>query len=160
MEDLKERFDQGVGSMKKGFKTEKEKMELNKEIKELESKLQSLYNIRGKEVLKLGEGFYKKVRLGEIENYDNEIISNLREVDREIFNMLQLIDRKIGASKANSCNQCGANLEPNDKFCKKCGAAVVLKEENKDDMKECSICNIKNQEDNNFSISCGNKFEG
>src|SRR5699024_11530279 len=72
MEDLKERFDQGVGSMKKGFKTEKEKMELNKEIKELESKLQSLYNIRGKEVLKLGEGFYKKVRLGEIQNYDKD----------------------------------------------------------------------------------------
>ena len=58
-------------------------------------------------------------------------------------------DHLTSAHSARFCAECGEPLEPDDKFCSSCGAAVT---------KYCLECGAKNEIDAAFCMECGAKL--
>ncbi len=76
----------------------------------------------------------------------------IQQQDKEDEQLEALIQARRTSKIANSdCEECGALLEPGQRFCSKCGAPV-----NSD---ACPSCGKKVRADDLFCSSCGNRLE-
>ena len=58
----------------------------------------------------------------------------------------------VGDIVMSKCPFCGSSISDSDNFCGKCGAKLLKS-------KCCKVCETQNEEDADYCINCGKKFE-
>ena len=78
-----------------------------------------------------------------------QYITQEREEDRKLEELIQ--SRRAGHQPSMKCDQCGASMGADQRFCAKCGSPV-----NKE---ECPSCGKKIRAGDQFCSSCGSRLE-
>ncbi|MFQ7521142.1 MAG: double zinc ribbon domain-containing protein [Clostridium sp.] len=127
-----------------------------KSVDDTNKKLESIRQKKSNIIFELGLVTYKKIRNGEITDYQlSKISEDIIGLDYVIYNMKC---EKEGINNKNSIRcTCGNDISKSDKFCNECGKKVVLLDLIKEN-KICSNCEVIIEDDYSFCNCCGYKI--
>lgn len=143
--------EKGAKSISDSSKKMAEKSKLKNEISQVESEMNSAY-------ISIGKVYFEKA----VENSDPDCINAVETITKNAVRLEQLHKQLDNLEDKISCQNCGASLSKEQKFCDKCGAKVEIKIEpitvpsEPSELKVCPQCNMPIEEDGQkFCASCG-----
>ncbi|MDE6835315.1 MAG: zinc ribbon domain-containing protein [Ruminococcus sp.] len=143
--------EKGAKSISDGSKKMAEKSKLKSEISQLESATNTAYIV-------IGKAYFEEA----VSNSDPDCINAVETVTKNVPRLEQLRRQLDALDDKVSCQNCGASLFKDQKFCDKCGAKVEIKiepivtPEESQNIKVCPKCNTPVSESGQkFCEKCG-----
>lgn len=155
--NFQEKIEEQVSKAQNGLGKVKTKTELMRD----KSKLSNIINeaqVKKTNVLaELGLLTYEKIRLGEINDEElNVICKSILGFDYIIYNNSKKMEELDSTSQNIVCS-CGTVISEGGKFCTECGKRVEVPVEDIVYI-TCKHCETKIEEDSNFCPCCGNRM--
>ena len=108
--------EKGAKSISDSSKKMAEKSRLKSEISQVETEMNTAY-------ISIGKAYFEKA----VENSDPDCINAVETITKSIPRLDQLRRQLDSLEDRISCQNCGASLLKEQKFCDKCGAKVEIK---------------------------------
>lgn len=127
-----------------------ESTKLSAKISSEESKLKKLY-------ADLGEAVYNDYTKGE--SFDGKYSEHFSDINLAIKTIKELKDEQADVKGVKECDNCGAEIKQEAKFCTNCGAPQEEEPAVEVATKNCPNCGAELDIDAKFCPECGNTME-
>lgn len=138
MNDLKDKFGEGLGKIQGGIDTGRKKLETTKELFQLRRTLKELMGEKGRLYFRIGQRAHLLSRQGAVRDEDLTALgADMAALDAKI----RSVNREIAAAGAEgstrACPKCGEAVAADARFCMACGGEVGAPEP---DLQPCAHC--------------------
>lgn len=160
MMDLQTKLTGGVNKIQQSIEQGKQKLQIVQEINKCRNIIQETAEKRAEELVKLGEFVYKKIRMGEIDDFELIRFSEaLVELDKVLYQTKEKMKKFLQSQEEEDlCVHCKQPLSPGARFCGSCGQPVAQDEEDHASYTECPKCEQLVPHPADFCTCCGVKI--
>lgn len=159
MSDVQSKLGEGLSKFQEGIDQRKQKLKTSQDVSKLKKQVQETSLKKSKLLINLGQTTYQLIREGKINDPQLvELSQSMVGFDNVIYQSYKKIaELTEGEQRAYSC-ECGAPVQPTDKFCESCGKKVTIAEPKELETIQCPACEEEIAKDANFCGSCGKKL--
>ena len=161
MADLQSKMGEGLSKLQGGIEQGKNKQKTTQEVSKLKKQIQDTSAKKAELLINLGQAAYQLIREGKIT--DHQLIDLAQPMigfDQVIYQANKTTAELTEENNKQYVCDCGAPINPADKFCGNCGKKVTIEEPEQIALIQCPSCEEEMPEDTKYCVSCGTKLAG
>jgi hypothetical protein len=161
MADIQTKLGDGLSMLKGGIEQGKQKLQQVQEISELRKKVKEANQKKTKILLDMGQQVSLLIREGTLRHEGlARLTESLVQLDPIIYRSNLKIQEISEKSNGSISCECGAPIQPDDKFCGACGKkTAVPKVETTTELISCPSCQEQFPVTSKYCSCCGTRLE-